>query len=260
MNSTGTFQLAPLGELSFAPSDHPWDAQVAAARLKQGFGWVALAAYSLAIDAQKDPESFDAYQLLVVDLVDGEPCVVPAALKAARGSLDDLEGEARDVAERRLSFIEQKWTAIREEESQASLREEESEEGEEGEEEAGVQSEPQDEPRPSVRQSVGVKDERVPEPSAERLAEAAGLVERLAAKGSLLPAWGKDALVQFMAGLSDEKTLSQDGYEPISPVKFFSRLLESLPALIPTQEFAGPQELKDRSFESLGRKIANSLK
>lgn len=259
MTSKTTHQLTPLGELAFASSDYPWDAQAAAARLKQAFGWAALAAYSLAIDPAKDPESLDAYVLLVVDLVEGEPCVVPAALEAARKSLDDLEGEARDVAERRLSFLEERLAAIREaeeeremKESKASVAEEKKEQ--EGEKEAEVQSETQDErgPGPSVEQSVEV--------NAERLAEAQRLVERLSARGSLLPAWGKDALVQFIAGLSDEKTLSQEGFEPISPVEFFTRLLESLPALIPTQEFATPQARKDRSFESLGHKIASSLK
>lgn len=251
MNPTETLQIAPLGELAFASLDYPWDAQAAAARLKQAFGWAALAAYSLAIDPAKDPESFDAYQLLVVDVVGGEPCVVPAALEAARGALDDLEGEARDVAERRLSFLEERLAAIREaeeekvmEESKASLSEEKKEQ--KSEEEAEVQSEAKDEPG-----SVS---------NAERLAEAERLVERLSARGSLLPAWGRDALVQFIAGLSDERILPQDGYEPISPVEFFARLLESLPALVPTQEFARPQEPKDRSFESLGHKIASSLK
>lgn len=249
MTPKTTHQLTPLGELAFAYSDYPWDAQAAAARLKETFGWAALAAYSLAIDPAKDPESLDAYVLLVVDLVEGEPCVVPAALDVARKSIDDLEGEARDVAERRLSFLEERLAAIREAEEEKKMEASEaslSEEKKEQESESEVQSETQDEPGPEL--------------NAERLAEAQRIVEHLAREGRLLPAWGRAALLQFIAGLSDEKILSQEGFEPISPVEFFTRLLESLPALIPTQEFATPQARKDRSFESLGHKIASSLK
>lgn len=251
-------QLTPLEELSFAPTDYPWDAQAAAKRLEEAFGWAALAAYSLWIDTSADSESFEAYPMLVVDLVDGEPCVVPAALKAASEALTDLDEETRSAVEPRLGALKKRLAQIEKasQESQTATTDAGTEDVENREPEAGPepQSESQDDqgPRPSAKQSVGV--------NTERLAEAQRLVDRLAHQGRLLPAWGHKALVGFIAGLSQEKSLSDEGFEPISPLEFFIGLIESLPALVPLSEFASPQARVDNSFEALGRRIAASIK
>lgn len=250
-------QLTPLEELSFAPTDYPWDAQAAAKRLEEAFGWAALAAYSLWIDTSADSESFEAYPMLVVDIVDGEPCVVPAALKAAREALTDLDEETRSAVEPRLDALKKRLAQIEKasQESQTATTDAGTEEAEDAKSEAEPQSESQVDrgPRANAESSVGVKQ-------AERLEAAERIVDRLAAKGSLLPAWGHDALVGFIAGLSDEKSLSDEGFEPISPLEFFIGLIESLPALVPLSEFASPQARVDNSFEALGRRIAASIK
>jgi len=246
-------QLTPLEELSFAPTDYPWDAQAAAKRLEEDFGWAALAAYSLWIDTSADSESFEAYPMLVVDIVDGEPCVVPAALKAASEAMTDLDEETRSAVEPRLGALKKRLAQIEKasQESQTATTDAGTEDVENREPEAGP--EPQSEsqvdrgPRANSESSVGVK-------------EAELIVERLAAKGSLLPAWGREALVGFIAGLSQEKSLSDEGFEPISPLEFFTGLIESLPALVPLSEFASPQARVDNSFEALGRRIAASIK
>ncbi|TKJ41327.1 hypothetical protein CEE36_08405 [candidate division TA06 bacterium B3_TA06] len=249
-------QLTPLEELSFAPTDYPWDAQVAAKRLEEAFGWAALAAYSLWIDTSADSESFEAYPMLVVDLVDGEPCVVPAALKAASEALTDLDEETRSAVEDRLGALKKRLAQIEKasQESQTATTDAGTEEAEDAKSEAEPQSESQVDrgPRSDTKYSSGVKD--------ERLAEAQRLVDRLAHQGRLLPAWGHKALVGFIAGLSQEKSLSQEGFEPISPLDFFIGLIESLPALVPLSEFASPQARVDNSFEALGHKIAKALK
>jgi len=244
-------QLTPLEELSFAPTDYPWDAQAAAKRLEEAFGWAALAAYSLWIDTSADSESFEAYPMLVVDIVDGEPCVVPAALKAASEAMTDLDEETRSAVEPRLGALKKRLAQIEKasQESQTATTDAGTEEAEDAKSEAEPQSESQVDrgPRANSESSVGVK-------------EAELIVERLAAKGSLLPAWGREALVGFIAGLSQEKSLSDEGFEPISPLEFFTGLIESLPALVPLSEFASPQARVDNSFEALGRRIAASIK
>ncbi|MBA7697646.1 hypothetical protein ES703_106313 [subsurface metagenome] len=252
-------QLTPLEELGFAPTDYPWDAQAAAKRLEEAFGWAALAAYSLWIDTSADSESFEAYPMLVVDLVDGEPCVVPAALKAAREALTDLDEETRSAVEDRLDALKKRLAQIEKasQESQTATTDAGTEDVENREPEAGP--EPQSEsqvdrgPRANAESSVGVKQ-------AERLEAAERIVDRLAHQGRLLPAWGRASLVGFIAGLSDEKSLSDEGFEPISPLEFFIGLIESLPALVPLSEFASPQARVDNSFEALGRRIAASIK
>jgi hypothetical protein len=238
MNTERPYQLTPLEELAFAQVDHPWDAPAAAQRLQQSLGWAALAAYSLAINPMADSESVEAYKLSVVDIVDDEPLIIPAALQAARRSLDDLEGNVRESAEESLAFLEVKLARISKvtEEPESAVAPDE-----EGEQKgSGTQSESEGE--------------------AERLAEAQRVVDRLAREGRLLAAWGREALVQFVTGLSVEKSISQDGFEPVSPAEFFVALVESLPALIPTEEFAAPAARQDRSFESLGHKIAQTIK
>ncbi|MEA3312128.1 MAG: hypothetical protein U9Q76_07920, partial [candidate division WOR-3 bacterium] len=264
--------LTPLGKLAFASSDYPWDAQAAAKRVQDALGWSALALYSLRVDTSADSESFEAYPMLVVDIVDGEPRVVPAALKAASEALTDLDEETRSAVEDRLKILDERLARV------SQIKEESRSEAEgplsEGEEDKAsgseVQSEAQDErgPQPSAKQSVGVKVDRGPRSDtkyssgvkAERLDAAERIVERLAHQGRLLPAWGREALVGFISGLSDEKSLSDEGFEPISPLDFFTGLLESLPALVPLSEFASPQARVDNSFESLGRRIAASIK
>jgi len=264
--------LTPLVKLAFAPADYPWDEQAAARRLKDALGWSALALYSLRVDTSQDSESFEAYPMLVVDIVDGEPRVVPLALSAVREALNDLDEETRSAVEPHLDALKKRLAQIEKagEESQTATTEVGTEGAEDAKTEAEPQSETQDDrgPRPSAKSSVGVKDDRGPRPSAEssvgvnseRLDAAERIVERLAHQGRLLPAWGREALVGFIAGLSDEKSLSDEGFEPISPLDFFTGLLESLPALVPLSEFASPQARVDNSFESLGHKIAQMIK
>jgi len=248
--------LTPLGKLAFAPADYPWDAQAAAKRVQDALGWSALALYSLRVDTSADSESFEAYPMLVVDLVDGEPRVVPAALSAVREALSDLDEETRSAVDDHLDALKKRLAQIEKasEESQTATTEVGTEGAEDAKIEAGPQSETQDDrgPRASAESSVGVNPERLD--AAERI------VERLAHQGRLLPAWGRASLVGFIAGLSDEKSLSDEGFEPISPLDFFTGLLESLPALVPLSEFASPQARVDNSFESLGRRIAQMIK
>jgi hypothetical protein len=279
-------QLTPLEELSFAPTDYPWDAQAAAKRVQDALGWSALALYSLRVDTSADSESFDAYPLLVVDIVDGEPRVVPLALSAVREALSDLDEETRSAVELRLGALKKRLAQIKKasEKSQTTTTDVGTEDVENREPEPQSESQVDRGPRanaersvgvkvdrgpqPSAKQSVGVKVERGPQPSAkqsvgvkdERLEAAEQIVDRLASEGRLLPAWGRDALARFIAGLSDEKSLSDEGFEPISPLDFFTRILESLPALVPLSEFASPQARVDNSFEALGRRIAASIK
>ena len=241
-------QLTPLEELSFAPTDYPWDAQAAAKRVQDAFGWSALALYSLRVDTSQDAESFDAYPLLVVDIVDGEPCVVPAALKAASEALEGLDEETRSAVDDRLKILDERLARV----SQIKEESRSEAEGLVSEEKEDMESEAKPEAGPSAKSSSGVNSERLD--AAERI------VERLAHQGRLLPAWGREALVGFISGLSDEKSLSNEGFEPISPLDFFTGLLESLPALVPLSEFASPQARVDNSFESLGRRIAQTLK
>jgi len=265
-------QLTPLEELSFALTDYPWDAEVAAKRVQDAFGWSALALYSLRVDTSADSESFEAYPMLVVDIVDGEPRVIPLALSAVREALSDLDEETRSAVDDHLDALKKRLAQIEKasQESQTATTEVGTEGAEDAKTEAEPQSETQDErgPRPSAKQSVGVKDERGPRSdtkyssgvNSERLDAAERIVERLAHQGRLLPAWGREALVGFIAGLSDEKSLSNEGFEPISPLDFFTGLLESLPALVPLSEFASPQARVDNSFESLGHKITQMIK
>ena len=248
--------LTPLGKLAFAPADYPWDEQAAAKRVQDALGWSALALYSLRVDTSADSESFEAYPMLVVDIVDGEPRVVPLALSAVREALSDLDEETRSAVDDHLDALKKRLAQIEKvsEESQTATTEVGTEGAEDAKTEAGPQSETQDDrgPRSDTKYSSGVNPERLD--AAERI------VERLAHQGRLLPAWGHKALVGFIAGLSDEKSLSDEGFEPISPLDFFTGLLESLPALVPLSEFASPQARVDNSFESLGHKIAKALK
>lgn len=236
-------QLTPLDELGFAPRDHPWDEQAARERLREALGWAALAAYSLAIDSTADAESFDAYKLLVVDMVDGKPLIIPEALTAARTSLDDLEGEMRDAAESNLAILEEKLARETEVSDEQVAQEAES---------PAVQ-------KPEEAESEETGTQKKEEYSCG-LEQAERIVERLAAEGKLLPAWRQEELVQFVAALSTEKILQTRGGEFSSPVEYFVIFIESLPALVPTQEYATPAARQDRSFESLGHKIAQSIK
>lgn len=243
MSSEETQQLTPLEELAFAPADHPWDEQAARERLREALGWAALAAYSLAIDPTADAESFDAYKLLVVDMVDGKPLIIPAALTAARKSLDDLEGQMRDAAESKLAILEEKLARETEVSDERIAQEAESPAVQEPEEVESEESEPQK----KEEYSCGLE-------------QAEGIVERLAAEGKLLPAWSQEELVQFVAALSTEKILQTREGEFSSPVEYFVIFIESLPALVPTQEYAAPAARQDRSYESLGHKIAQTVK
>jgi hypothetical protein len=248
MSSEKIQKLTPLGKLAFASSDHPWDLQAAAKRVQDALGWSALALYSLRVDTSADSESFEAYPMLVVDIVDGEPRVVPAALSAVREALTDLDEETRSAVEDRLKILDERLARV----SQIKEESRSASEGLVSEEKEDRESEAKPEAGPNAESSVGVNSERLD--AAERI------VERLAHQGRLLPAWGREALVGFISGLSDEKSLSDEGFEPISPLDFFTGLLESLPALVPLSEFASPQARVDNSFESLGRRIAASIK
>jgi len=228
---------APLDRLGFAAAEHPWDEQAAAKRVLESFGWAGLAAYSLAMDVSADAESAEAYKLLVVDVVDGEPLIIPAALSSARESLGELEGNVRETAEQTLAFLGVKLART----SESTGKQESTAVPEEG------------------AQEETSENRDASKPDAGRLAQAERIVDNLAAKGSLLPAWGRETLTGFIAGLSTEPTLTVDGFERVSPLEFFTGLVESLPAFIPTQEFAPPQAPQDRSLESLGRRIAASF-
>lgn len=246
MTPNKNLPVAALEELAFADPSYPWDERAASQRLVESLGWAALAAYSLAVDTAEDSQSFAAYKLLVVDLVDGEPLIVPAALRAARESLDSLQGNMRDTAENNLEYLEARYARMAglpepnpEEENEAQVTGEESQEM------------PADE---NTTADTGKETLRT-----ERLAEAQALVSGLEAGGSVLPAWGHEALVEFVAGLSTEETLSPDGFERLSPFEYFLRIIRSLPAFVPSGELSTYAVRSEDPMEHLGRRIARSL-
>lgn len=233
--------IPPLEELVFAEQDYVWDAGKAARRLQSNLGWAALAVYSLAIDVSADAESYEAYKLLIADYVGKEPKIVPQALKSGRKSISQLGGNMRETAEHTLAFLEAKYS--RQEGTTQNVDTEAAKENDSHKEKNRYSDEPQD----TDGQCVGTE-------------EASRIVERLTEGGQVLPAWGRDALIQFISGLSAVESLTADGFEKISPVQYFTRLLESLPSLIPTDEAAGAAAPRDNSLESLGKRIAQALK
>lgn len=252
---TNPSQLTPLEELVFASKDYPWDEQAAATRLKETFGWAALAAYSLWADPLADPESADTYQLLVVDLVDAEPKIVPAALDAAAEKLSRMDEGVKDKIEDSLIILRERLARTNKTNEEPKtdsheVAEFDTQASESNQEEPEAEAESQGNTQPEQQSSTDLQI---------KLSEAELLVDRLAREGRLLAAWGRDALTRFIAGLSDEPTISGEGYESVSPRAFFIRLIESLPALVPLTEIASPAAPQDNSLETLGRKIAQSL-
>ncbi len=237
-------RIIALEELSFADSSYPWDESAARQRLLESMGWAALAAYSLAIDTLKDSQSFQAYKLLVVDLLEGEPRIVPRALEDARASLGQLEGNMRETAEVTLNFLESKYARA-------------------GEAALGTESDyskNEDEPQTfstALEEGSGEPDS---EQSIQTLPQAQALVASLESRGCVVPAWGREALVQFVAGLSTEESISSPGgFGKLSPRDYFVRIMETLPALVPSGELSTSAKLPENTFESLGRRIASSL-
>ncbi len=237
-----------LEELSFAPAGYPWDEAGAFERLKNSFGFGSLAAYSIRVDTLKDPGSQEAYPMLVVDLIDGEPLIVPRALESAgRKALALEDEEERNFVLERVEELESRSTSNKAE-SPESAREREKERDREELRD--------DQPNVVLPRIKGVQGAQ---PAASDLMRAENLVAKMRSEGKILAAWGVDALKSFIAGLSAEPSIPDNNSEPISPYDFFVRLLESLPTLVPMDEFAKPAAKKDDSMESLGRKIASAL-
>ena len=237
VNRERSFQPAPLEELRFAEADHPWDEAEARSRLKDASGWAGLASYSLLIDPLKDPESFDAYGMLVADVVDGEPKIVPTAVEAAIRSLEGMDAKARESVKDTLDVLRER--IARADRGTGNHQDDNTAVKTGGE---GAQS--------GVRET----NQHGKSDSAQEL------VERLSRNGRLLSAWGRETMVEFITGLSDEPTMSANAADKLSPRAYFTRILESLPSLVPMTEFSPPSAPRDGSLEALGRKIATSLK
>ncbi|MBN2381189.1 hypothetical protein JXM67_15425 [candidate division WOR-3 bacterium] len=242
----------PLDELGFATQDYPWDLGQAMERLKQALGLQALAAYCLWVDPLADPGSAefnpdDAYRFLVVDLVEGEPKVVPLALKAAADVLKEIDERVREKVGDTLAFLQERLRR----ESQAGKESLNQDTGQHVQEQA-------EDGKEDTSQTHPVDDGNGEENEA-KLEEARLLVDRLVREGRLLRAWDPDALTQFIAELPTEPRITGQGVASISSKAFFLRLVESLPCLVPLSEFATPSVREDTSFETLGRRIAQSI-
>lgn len=79
-----------LDGIDIAEPKTKWDAQGARKRIFEKYGWAGLKAYSLVYNpdaCEKKEEGYpacqDAYKYLVVDLIDGEPKIIPKAVSAA---------------------------------------------------------------------------------------------------------------------------------------------------------------------------------
>lgn len=300
-------KLPALSELTFATPGHPWDERDAAARIAEKLGRDGLEEYSLCQYPQSGSET-SVYRLLVADIHDSHPVIIPAALEAARRSLDGLEGSVRDRAEMTLELLEEKYkrttqvTGEQVAEDEVAAGEVAVNEAAAGEpisddvtvekvpieeEPAHVQTASSESPaennssggNESVPESASFEESSVTGGSQSEISdaeeseanpetadnvvgadEASRMVNRLAERGNLLPAWGYKQLVKFIAGLSTDKTVKIEGAESLSPAKYFLDLIESLPALIPAQEFAPSMPPSETSFESLGKRIAQAIK
>lgn len=236
-----------LEELPFAPAEYPWDEGGAFERLKKSFGLGSLSAYSLWVDTLKDPESAEAYPMLIVDLVDGEPLIVPGALESARKKALAMQEEEATFVLERLEELEERSNGSQAK-SPESARERQNEQVKgDKRDDLPADAEPQIEDTPKAK------------PAASDLTKAENLVARMSSEGKILSAWGVNPLKRFIAGLSSEPSIPDNNSERISPYDFFVRLLETLPSLVPLDELAKPAAKKDDSMESLGRKIASAL-
>lgn len=79
-----------IDSIPVADPDTKWDAQNARKRIKDAYGWAGLKEYTLvynpdACETKEDglPACQDAYKYLVVDLIGGEPKIIPKAVAAA---------------------------------------------------------------------------------------------------------------------------------------------------------------------------------
>jgi hypothetical protein len=245
MTPKNDFVSAELEALSFAPADYSWDEEEASKRLRDSLGLGSLAAYSLWVDTSRDPESAEAYPMLVVDLVDDSPLIVPGALESVENKALALGGEEGNFVLERLATLKARLRA------------------------QGPQSPPDaDEPENNKGKGAGndasgaVPRQKCPgeeKANTPGLEKAGQIVAKLRSEGKMLAAWGAQPLAAFIAGLSTEPSLIDDNSGETSPYDFFVRLLESLPSLVPLDELARPAARKDDSMESLGRKIASAL-
>ncbi len=85
--------------LPIAPRDHPWDADAARARLAEYCGldgdspdWDCYASNFLYEYIDRDPNTREAYAFPIVDVVDGERTLIPAAIYAAANILGGGRG------------------------------------------------------------------------------------------------------------------------------------------------------------------------
>jgi len=237
-------QLPKLEELGFAPADYPWDEEAAFTRLLEAFGWAGIDEYSLWSETTGEVESEETYQMLLADIVDGEPRIVPRALDAAEETLTGAEEAVREQVESDLALLRERFRRI------AMVEEEKLKAEVTGESVISEDAE-------VVSDSTDVVTDEVED--AARLKEAAAFVDKLTDQGRFLNAWGRDALVHFIAGLSSKPDITTRDGEAISALEYFKRFLEKLPALVPLSELARPQAARDSSLESLGSAIAKCL-
>ncbi|MBD3285797.1 hypothetical protein GF359_04985 [candidate division WOR-3 bacterium] len=238
-------KLTDLKGLGFAPVCFPWDEEAAFSRVLEALGWSGIAEYSLWSDTTGKAESAETYQMLVVDIVNGEPRIVPAALKAVEETLEGTDEVIRERVESDLALLRERFRRIADVEEEAEKLEvsDEPDESEAAEDES--------------QSSVEVDNEI---DAAARLNKAGLFVDRLSDRGRLLNAWDRDALVQFIAGLSERPGITDRDGSVISPLEYFTRFLEGIPALVPLSELATPRAPRDSSPESLGSRIAKSIK
>lgn len=232
--------LVPLERLAFAPAYYVWDETAALKRVQQHLGWGALSEYSLSIDYSGDPQTYSTYSLLVADIVNDQPMVVPAALRAARQKAASLEGTDKEKAETVISYLETSLEQVAENPPP---------------EESSTEERPDDgNPQQPAVDAARAQPQQLGE------IEARAIVDRLAGQGKIIPSMGYDSLTSFMAGLCTEKTVQIEGAEPLSPVEYFTGLMEALPCLVPVTELATATGRKAKSYEQVGHMIAQSLK
>lgn len=233
------FWLVPLEELGFAPSEYPWNPNSALERVRKEFGYKGLASYSLIMNPEKDAETPEAYPALVVDIIDGLPLIVPAALETVKGDVSNLSDDERKFVLKRLDELSLRLNSA-------------THQPEEGEDESHMNDNEDQGKAENEKDTKGLNEERANESRA--------LIDKFLGEGKLLKAWDNETLLQFISGLSKEPLLAADDYDKISQYEFFLKLLVAIPSFVSLEEIAVPAARSENSFENLGRKIANALK
>ncbi|GEM_PF-2085985 len=257
-------KITPLDELPFADAACIWNEDAAKARVQKALGWQGLAAYSLLIDPSFDSQSMQAYRFLVADITDTGAKIIPAALEAAKIAADGLDESVKAEVQDIIVWLKERYLENKNKQHSELAPPESSslEFSSDSSTSLAPSSASRLQATDSSSRNVENLSENLESPIGleQSVLQAQKVVTELSLAGKLLAAWDKQALVQFVAKLSKEPVISIEGAGVISPYKFFLQIIETLPAMIPAGEFAFPLEKKRLSPESLGHKIAQSIK